>query len=95
MTLVVGLLTLHLHLPESQSLKEKRMVLKSLKDTLRRQFNVSIGEVNGHDTWQRAVLGIASVGNDRRYVNGQLSQVLEWAGQQRSAAVTDYTLEWW
>ena len=93
--MVVGLLTLDVHLPESQSLKEKRMVLKSIKDSLRRQFNISIAETDGQDTWQRARLGIAGVGQDRRYVNGQLSQVIEWIRRQRAVELTDYELAWW
>ena len=93
--MVVGLLTLELHLPESQSLKEKRMVLQHIKDSLRRQFNVSIAETDGQDTWQRARFGVAGVGSDRRYVNGQLSQVVEWIRRQRSVELTDYELTWW
>ena len=93
--MVVGLLTVDLHIPESQSLKEKRMSLKSLKDTLRRQFNVSVAETADQDTWQRARLGIAGVGQDRRYVNGQLSQVIEWIRRQRAVELTDYELAWW
>ena len=93
--MLVGLLTLHLYLPENQSLKEKRMVLQRLKDLLRQRFNISVAEVDGADTWQRAVLGVAGVGTDRRYVNGQLSQVVEWIEKQRSVELTDYELTWW
>ena len=93
--MVVGLLTLDLHLPESQSLKEKRMVLKSMKDRLRQQFNIAVAEVDGQETWQRVTLGVAGVGCDRRYVNGQLSQVVEWVQRQRDVELTDYELTWW
>ena len=93
--MTVGLLTVDLYLSQSQSLKEKRMVLKSLKDTLRRQFNVSVAEAEDQNTWQRTRLGIAGVGDDRRYVNGQLSQVVEWVRAQRSVELTDYELAWW
>lgn len=95
MTAVVGLLTVHLFLPDNQSLKEKRMVLNALKDGLRRQFNISVGELDGTDSWQRAVLGVAGIGADRRYVNGQLSRVVEWVERQRAVEVTDYELAWW
>lgn len=93
--MVVGLLTLELHLPESQSLKEKRMILKSLKDRLRQQFNISIAEIDGQETWQRVRLGVAGIGADRRYVNGQLSQVVEWVQRLRAVELTDYELAWW
>ena len=94
--MVVGLLTLDLHVGESQSLKEKRMIMQRLKDALRRRFNVAVAEVgDDQDTWQRTRLGIAGVGQDRRYVNGQLSQVVEWMQSQRAVELTDYELAWW
>ncbi|MBL8222124.1 MAG: DUF503 domain-containing protein, partial [Bryobacterales bacterium] len=50
----IGVLTLELHLPDSHSLKDKRSVVKGLKDRLRHRFNVSVAEIGGHDTWQRS-----------------------------------------
>ncbi len=93
--MTVGLLTLELYFPSSQSLKEKRMVLKSLKDQLRRQFNISIAEVDGQETWQRSQVGVVGIGEDRRYVNGQLSRVVEWVRRHRETELTDYRLAWW
>lgn len=58
--MVVALLSLDLHLPGAHSLKEKRMVLRSVKDRLRR-FNVSIAEVDHQDLWQRAGLAVVTV----------------------------------
>ena len=49
----VGLLTLELHLPDAQSLKDKRQVLRSLKDKLRAHFNVAVAELDFEDTWHR------------------------------------------
>lgn len=69
MGIIVGLCTVELFIPESQSLKDKRQVLLSLKDRLREQFNLSVAEVDGEDLWQKAVLGIACVANEGRYVN--------------------------
>jgi uncharacterized protein YlxP (DUF503 family) len=67
--IIVGLCTVELFIPESQSLKDKRQVLLSLKDRLREQFNLSVAEVDGQDLWQKAVLGLACVANEGRYVN--------------------------
>ena len=67
--IIVGLCTVELFIPESQSLKHKRQVLLSLKDRLRGQFNLSVAEVDGQDLWQKAVLGLACVANEARYVN--------------------------
>lgn len=69
MGIIVGLCTVELFIPESQSLKDKRQVLVSLKDRLREQFNLSVAEVDGQDLWQKAVLALACVANERRYVN--------------------------
>ena len=74
--MIVGLCTVELFLPESQSLKDKRQVLLSLKDRLRERFNLSIAEVDGQDLWQKAVLGLACVANEGRYVNQVLDQAL-------------------
>jgi uncharacterized protein len=74
--MIVGLCTVELYLPESQSLKAKRQVLLSVKDRVRDRFNVSIAEVGDQDLWQKAVLGIASVANERKHVNQVLDQVI-------------------
>ena len=66
MGIIVGLCTVELFIPESQSLKDKRQVLLSLKDRLREKFNLSVAEVDGQDLWQKAVLGLACVANEGR-----------------------------
>ena len=75
MGIIVGLCTVELFIPESQSLKDKRQVLLSLKDRLREKFNLSVAEVDGQDLWQKAV-GLACVANEGRYVNQVLDQAL-------------------
>jgi len=74
--MVVGLCTVELFIAGSQSLKDKRQVLHSLKDRLRGKFNLSVAEVDGQDLWQKAVLGMACVANDGSYVNQVLEQAL-------------------
>ena len=76
MGIIVGLCTVELFIPESQSLKDKRKVLLSLKDRLREKFNLSVAEVDGQDLWQKAVLGLACVADEGRYVNQVLDQAL-------------------
>jgi uncharacterized protein YlxP (DUF503 family) len=75
-SIIVGLCTVELFIPDSQSLKDKRRVLLALKDRLREKFNLSVAEVSGQDLWQRAVLGIACVANESRHVNQVLEQAL-------------------
>ncbi|MCS6284275.1 MAG: DUF503 domain-containing protein [Nitrospira sp.] len=74
--MVVGVCTVELWIPESQSLKDKRQVLHSLKDRLRGKFNLSVAEVDGQDLWQKAVLGMACVANDGSHVEQVLEQAL-------------------
>jgi uncharacterized protein YlxP (DUF503 family) len=73
--MIVGLLTLDLHIHESHSLKEKRFVIKSLIDRIKNKFNVSVAEVDGHDLWQRSVIGIACVSNETAMINKVFEQI--------------------
>lgn len=75
----VGLLTLELHIPDAQSLKDKRQVLRSLKDKLRREFNVAVAELDHHDVWQRSVVGIVTLSNEEKHVQESLQKVLDAA----------------
>ena len=76
--MVVGVLRVELRVPGAQSLKDKRSVLKSLKDQLRGRFNIAVAEVEASELWQRATIGISAVGEDRAYLNGLLAEVTEW-----------------
>lgn len=73
----VGTLRIEVLLAEGSSLKEKRRVVKSVIETTRRKFNVSISEVDDLDKWRRATLGVAVVSNDVRHVNRVLDSVLD------------------
>jgi uncharacterized protein YlxP (DUF503 family) len=76
--MTVGIARITLFVPESHSLKEKRMVLRRVKDRVRNKFNVAIAEVEEHDVWQRGVVGLALVGNDRRFVESALDEVVRF-----------------
>jgi len=77
MTMPIGLLTLEIYIPEAHSLKDKRQVLRSLKDRLRGKFNVAVAELEGQDSWQRSVVGIVSLSNNAGHVEQSLRTVLE------------------
>ncbi len=85
--MVVGMLCLELHVPDAQSLKDKRSVVKSLKEQMRGKFNVSVAEVEPNDTWQRATLGVAAVGGDRPFVTACLQQIVDWVRASRRCAL--------
>jgi uncharacterized protein YlxP (DUF503 family) len=70
--MVVGLLTVELYVPASHSLKEKRMVVRRVKDRLKK-FNVAVSEVEHHDLWQRAGLAIVTVSPDQAHADRELA----------------------
>ena len=90
--MVVGILQVDLSIPGADSLKSKRMVLRSLKDRIRREFNVSIAEVADNDQWQSASLAIAVVSNDKRFANQVLSKVVDLIEATHDSVVDDYRL---
>ncbi len=76
--MTVGIARLTLFLPEAHSLKEKRMVLRRVKDRARQKFNLAIAEVGENDVWQRALLGVAVLGSGRRFVESALDEVVRF-----------------
>jgi uncharacterized protein len=77
------LIKLNLHIPNAHSLKEKRKQIKSLKDRLSHRFNASVAEVDMLDSWQKSVIGLCLLSNDKSYLDKQYSLieqlVLEYA----------------
>jgi uncharacterized protein YlxP (DUF503 family) len=80
--MTVGIARLTLFIADSQSLKQKRMVLRRVKDRTRDKFNVAVAEVEENDVWQRAVIGLAVVGNERRFVESSLDEVVRFVRTQ-------------
>lgn len=91
--MTIGVCTMEIHLPGSDSLKGKRRVLKSLTDQVQRRFNVSIAELEANDTWQRSVLGVACLGNERRHVNQVLDRVVRVVEQTPAVRMIHYQVE--
>ena len=75
---MLATLTIHLHLPICSSLKEKRGRIKPLMARLRREFNVSVAEMDLQDQWQEAVIGCAMIGNDHVYLEQSMQSVAQW-----------------
>ena len=91
--MVVASLTLSLHVPASGSLKEKRHVIRSLKDRIRSRFNVSVAEVDHQDLWQRATLGVAVVSGDHHAARAVLEKVSRFAENDLRLSVLDAAIE--
>ena len=76
--MTIGLLTITLHIPACSSLKEKRSRLKPLLTRLRKDFNLSVAEVDHHDVWQSAVIVCALVSNGHQHTQRSLQKTLRW-----------------
>ena len=90
--MAVALLTLDLRIEGAHSLKDKRQVLRSVKDGLRARFNVSVAELESADVWQRATLGVVSISGSRDYLDGLMKNVENAAvrlANNAGAEVTD------
>jgi len=92
--MVIAVLTVDLYLPGASSLKEKRMVIKALKDKIGHHYNVSIAEVDFLDKWQRARIGIVQVGNDFKYVEKNMNSIFRLIDSNGFAQVVDHSLEY-
>jgi uncharacterized protein YlxP (DUF503 family) len=90
----LGICQVKLRLPENQSLKGKRQVLKSIITRVRNNYNVAIAEVDDQDLWQLATLGIACISNDSRQVNQVLSKVVDFISRSKfEIEILDYEIE--
>ena len=91
---VVGVLTLDIHVEHSHSLKEKRHVVKSLKDRLRERFNVAVAEIDGLDSWQHSVVAVVAVSRERIPLEQVLQAVESHAAGLLGGALSGSDIEW-
>lgn len=91
--MVVGTLLVTLQVPDSTSLKEKRMVLRSLTARIRQTFNVAVAEVGDQDLWQSAVIGVACVSGDGRHADEMCQKVLRFVDDHGEALVLSSRFE--
>ena len=89
----IGALQIELSVTDAMSLKDKRRVIKSIKDRIAHAHNVSIAEVGALDEHRRSILGIAMVGNDGRYVEGALSKLVDFIRAAPRVSLLDYRIE--
>ena len=91
--MTIGLLEMDFLVPGARSLKEKRSVVKGLKDRLRARFNCSVAEVAFQDVWTRFRLAVCVVSGDGRFANTQLNEIVNFASSHRGAVLADYRIE--
>lgn len=91
--MTVGILTLTIFIHDSNSLKEKRMVLHSLKAKLRNNFNVAVSQIGDEDKWQKATLAVAGVEKTRSSMNSILSNIVNFIEESKIADLINYEME--
>ena len=87
----IGYLEIEVYLAGVGSLKEKRMIVKSIKDRVRSRYNVVIAEADGMDKWQRTLLGVVSLSNDKAKLNSLIDRIIDWFREIRAIEVVDYS----
>lgn len=92
--LFVSLLTIEVMIPWAQSLKDKRSAVHGLKDRLRSRFNASVAEVDHQDKWQRAVIAVCMLGNDRRKLDSDMTRVRQLCEEARDVQLAEMRQEW-
>lgn len=91
--MTIGVLKLVLYIPQSNSLKDKRMVLNSLKARLRNNFNIALTQIDEEDKWQKTMLVAVGVERDRAGMNSVLSGLLNFMEKSDSVNIIDYEME--
>ena len=95
---MIAFLTLELSIEAAQSLKDKRQVVRSLKDRLRSRFNVAVAELDASGLWNRATVGVVAVSDSRDYLDGLMRNVERMAlrvANNGGADVTDSFVEFY
>jgi uncharacterized protein YlxP (DUF503 family) len=87
----IAFLTIELRIEAAHSLKDRRQVLRSVKDRLRARFNVSVAELDPDDAWQRATIGVAAISSSRDYLDGLMKNVEREAVKTANNAGADVT----
>ncbi len=91
--MVVAAARLTLLIPDNHSLKGKRKVVKSLMEKVRHRFEAAVAEVDDHDLWQKAQVGVAVVGNDATLLTSRLDQIMRFMEEQHLAEIVDSQVE--
>jgi hypothetical protein len=91
--MTIGVLQIEISVTDAMNLKDKRRVVKSIKDRIAHGHNVSIAEVGALDEHRRCILGLAMVGNDKQYVEGALSKLVDFIRMVPQVSLMDYSIE--
>jgi len=89
----IGILKIDLYFPGVKSLKNKRQILKSLKDRIGNKFNVSVAEMDAHDKWQRGILGVVTINISKGHIEGLLNSVIQFIEANHYCQILDHQIE--
>ncbi|MHB0877792.1 MAG: DUF503 domain-containing protein [Anaerolineae bacterium] len=94
--LAVGVCRLQMHIEASGSLKDKRQIVRSVTNRMRRRFNVAVAEIEDLDNWNLATIGIVCVSNDGAYSQALLNKAVNWLENERlDVEIGDFSIEVW
>lgn len=88
----IGLLLVDLFIPAAGSLKEKRMILKSIQGRIQSRFNVSVAQLDTDDKWQTATIGVVMISNDNRFVDQCLQNILSFIESSGAVEISDHQI---
>ncbi|OIN95324.1 MAG: hypothetical protein AUJ48_03425 [Deltaproteobacteria bacterium CG1_02_45_11] len=91
--MVIGFGIIKLRLPDCHSLKSKRRIVKSIINQIRNNFNISVAEVGSNDIHQRAEIGFALAGNNKRIINSKIDKVFNLADGLKDTEIIDSEME--
>jgi uncharacterized protein YlxP (DUF503 family) len=91
----IAQLTLEIRIEHARSLKDRRQVVRSLKDQLRQGFNISLAELDEAVTWQSAIVGIVAISASRDYLRGQMEEVERAASRMTRELGAEIADSWW
>lgn len=91
--MIIGTAKIYLYASWVHSLKEKRMIVKSLVDKIKHRYNISIAEIENQDVHQTVVIGIACVSNNTRHANSMIQNVVEYIEDNTEALVEKVEIE--
>ncbi|MDY6856067.1 MAG: DUF503 domain-containing protein [Thermodesulfobacteriota bacterium] len=91
--MIIGICYLDIVIHDNSSLKGKRRILKKILERVKQKFNVSAAEVGDHDKWRRSQIGLCTVGNDKRYINSSLDNMINFIDRLNVVEILNSEIE--
>ncbi len=92
--MIIGILTIEIMIFHSNSLKEKRMLIKSIKDKIKNKYNIAIAELEYLDKWQRSKIGIVTIGNENSHIENSLQKIFNYLDNWNEFEIIKYDFDY-